>query len=289
MSTAYAQRFIPTRDRLRIFVRDYAPVASERGVPVLCLHGLTRNSADFENVAPAIAAQGRRVLAIDARGRGRSDYDPMPVRYRPDVYVEDVLEVLDALDVPQAVFIGTSMGGVMTMMIAAKTPDRIAAAVLNDIGPVLDMTGVKRIAAYVGTSLVYESWDATVDALAATQDIAFPGRDRAYWQAWARRTAEQRDDGRIAMSYDPAIAQAFRATSGLPAPDLSALFAALRSKPLLVVRGALSDLLAPAGVEAMRRIKPDLEFVEVPQVGHAPMLDEPEARQALQKFLDHVG
>ena len=131
-----------------VYARDYAAMAGR--LPVVCLHGLTRNSADFEAVAPKIAALGRRVIAIDARGRGRSDNDPDATRYRPDVYVGDVLHVLDTLGIPRAVFLGTSMGGIMTMLAATIAPDRIAAAILNDIGAEVDPAGLKRIASYVG-------------------------------------------------------------------------------------------------------------------------------------------
>ena len=279
----YTERFVSIRDRLRLFVRDYA--AEGRTTPVFCIHGLTRNSADFEDVAPFMAAQGHRVLAIDVRGRGRSDYDRVPSRYRADVYTDDVLQVLDALEVGPAVFVGTSMGGIITMLVAAKAPQRIAGAVLNDIGPVVDPAGVARIASYVGKTMSFASWDALADAIRASQALAFPDTGPAFWQAFARRVAEEQD-GRIVFSYDPAIAQAFIATSGVPAPDMRPLFAALRDKPVLVVRGALSDILAPGGVEAMRQIKPDLDYVEVPRVGHAPTLDEPEVRQALSRFLE---
>lgn len=281
----YTERFISIRDGLRLFLRDYAAGDGEKSTPVFCIHGLTRNSADFESVAPFLSDQGRRVLAIDVRGRGRSDHDRIASRYRGDIYADDILEVLDALKLGPAVFLGTSMGGIITMLLAAKAPERIAGAALNDIGPVVDPAGVARIASYVGKTTSFASWDALIEAIRGTQAAAFPDADTAFWRAFAHRVAEERD-GRIAFSYDPAIAQAFVSTSGIPAPDMKPLFAALRDKPVLVIRGALSDILAPAGVEAMRRIKPDLDYVEVPRIGHAPTLDEPAVRQALSRFLD---
>ena len=286
--SAYAERFVSAPDGLKLFVRDYAAVGLSRGAPVLCLHGLTRNSADFEAVAPRLAARGRRVLVPDMRGRGRSDRDPQPGRYRPDVYVRDVLHILDTLDVPQAVFIGTSMGGLIAMLLASLAPERIAAAVLNDVGPVVNAAGLARIADYVGQSGPFASWQAVTNAIRSAQGIAFPDADEDFWNVFARRTARERPDGTIAFDYDPAIANAFSTPAG-PPPDLMPLFSALAVKPLLVVRGALSDILAPEGVEAMRAVKPDLQFVEIPRVGHAPTLEEPEAASALETFLAQIA
>jgi pimeloyl-ACP methyl ester carboxylesterase len=297
---AYAEHFIGVGDGVKVYVRDYAG-AGER-VPVLCLHGLTRNSADFEGVAPRMVALGRRVLALDVRGRGRSDRDPKPERYRPDIYAQDVLGVLNKLDVPRAVFVGTSMGGVITMILSTTAPNRIAAAVLNDIGAEVDPRGLARIAGYVGKSGPVNSWKEMTAAVRASQSVAFPDRDEANWQillrrltgrpsfwdVFARRVAEELPDGRVALAYDPAIANAFKANSSAPPPTMMPLFRALAKKPVLLVRGAISDLLSPATVAAMREAKPDLEYAEVPNTGHAPTLEEPEAWNAIAAFLARV-
>ena len=158
----FEERSVSTPDDLTLFARDYAAVGAPRGAPVLCLHGLTRSSADFEIVAPRLATQGRRVIAPDIRGRGRSDRDPQPLRYRPDIYVQDVLTLLDELGIAEAVVVGTSMGGLMAMLLAALVPARITAAVLNDVGPVISPAGLARIAAYVGKSAAFVSWDAVL-------------------------------------------------------------------------------------------------------------------------------
>jgi pimeloyl-ACP methyl ester carboxylesterase len=284
----YTERFITVPDGLRIFVRDYPAQGQAQGVPVVCLHGLTRNSADFDALAPAIAARGRRVLALDMRGRGRSDFDPDPTRYRPDVYVTDVLAVLDQTGVERAVFIGTSMGGLITMVLSAIAVQRIAGAILNDIGPVVDPAGLKRIAGYVGKTGPFNSWEDFIDAVRTTQSAAFPDADETLWRTFARRTGRETADGKVTFNYDPAIAQAFNAPPPSPAPDLMPLFAALAGRPVLVLRGALSDILAPEGFEAMRAVKPDLQVAEIPRVGHAPTLDEPAARLAIQAFLSHI-
>jgi pimeloyl-ACP methyl ester carboxylesterase len=284
----YTHRPIPTRDGLNLFLREYPPTGEARGLPVLCLHGLTRNSADFEGIAPGIAALGRRVLALDIRGRGWSDRDPDPTRYRPDIYAQDVLDALDTLGIARAVFIGTSMGGVITMLVAVQAPARVAAAVLNDVGPELNPAGLARIVNYVGKTEPVRSWDEMAAAVKASQGIAFPDADDAFWQTFARRVAQQLPDGSIALAYDPAIAKAIARPQPVPPPSLIPLFEALAKMPVLVIRGALSDVLSPEGVAVMRNIKPDLETAEVPRVGHAPTLEEPEARNALAAFLVRV-
>jgi pimeloyl-ACP methyl ester carboxylesterase len=284
----YVQRPIPTPDGLNLFLREYAAERGVRGLPVLCLHGLTRNSADFEGVAPRIAALGRRVFALDTRGRGWSDRDPQPERYRADVYAQDVLRALDTLGVPRAVLVGTSMGGIITMLVAAMAPARIAAAVLNDIGPQIEPRGIARIAGYVGKTGPLASWDEMVAAVKESQGAAFPDADDTFWRAFARRVAQELPDKRVAFAYDPAIALAFAQPQATPPPSLVPVFEILAKVPVLVVRGALSDILSPDGVAAMRAIKSDLEVVEVPRVGHAPTLEEPEAWGALAKFLARV-
>lgn len=278
---------IATGDGIRVYARDYLCEGALK-LPVVCLHGLTRNSADFEAVAPMIAGLGRRVVAIDARGRGKSDNDPEPARYRPDTYVADTLRVMDTLNVPCAVFLGTSMGGIMTMIAASAAPARVAAAILNDIGPLLDPRGIARIASYVGKSGPVASWYDMTAAVRAIGETAFPGRDDEFWTTFARRIAREREDGQIEFAYDPLIAQAFAAPPAEPPPSLIPHFEALAQMPVLLVRGALSDLLSPEGVATMRRIKPDLELVEVADVGHAPTLEEPQAWDAIAAFLARV-
>jgi pimeloyl-ACP methyl ester carboxylesterase len=283
----FEEHAVRTVDGLSLHVRDYAPLAPANGAPVLCLHGLTRNARDFEVIAPRIAGLGRRVIVPDMRGRGRSDYDPDPAHYVPAIYAQDVLTLCDALDVREAVFIGTSMGGLITMVVAALARERVAATVLNDIGPKLESAGLARIASYVGQIQPVANWAAAAETSRALNGSAFPEKldDDAYWDRMARRTFRARDDGRIEFDYDPNIALAFTDPQSGPPVDLTPLFQALADKPVLSVRGALSDLLSPDGVAQMRSVKPDLVAVDVPGVGHAPLLDEPEAWDAVLDFL----
>jgi pimeloyl-ACP methyl ester carboxylesterase len=278
----YTERFLRVPDGLSLFARDYAPQGAAAATPVLCLHGLTRNSVDFDVLAGRIAVLGRRVIVPDMRGRGRSDNDPVPDRYRPNIYVTDTVAWLDALEISRAVFIGTSMGGIITMLAAVIAQPRIAAAVLNDIGPEIDPRGIARIGSYVGKEGPFASWDEAIAAVSEAQRDNFPDRDDAFWQSFARRVMRERD-GRVEFAYDPAIASTFG--GGAAPASMAPLFEALARVPVLVIRGALSDLLSPAGVETMKRVKPDLQYVEVPGVGHAPTLNESVSWNAIEKFL----
>ncbi|MEZ5996312.1 MAG: alpha/beta hydrolase [Hyphomonadaceae bacterium] len=284
----FDERVIATIDGLALYARDYPPLAPETGLPVICLHGLTRNSRDFETIAPRVAALGRRVIAPDMRGRGQSANDPDPAHYVPTVYAQDVLRLMDVLEIPRAVFVGTSMGGIITMVVGATAPDRVAASILNDVGPRLDAAGLTRIASYVGRTQPVASWNEAAGAVRAIAGTAYPERldDEAFWLSFASRTFREREDGLLETDYDPHIALAFADFDAeAPPPDMTPLFQALAAKPMLSVRGEISDLLSAEIVEAMKALKPDLETVTIESIGHAPMLDEPEAWDAILDFL----
>ncbi|MGE3142447.1 MAG: alpha/beta fold hydrolase [Hyphomonadaceae bacterium] len=282
-----ASRRIAVGDGLFLEAHDYAPEPPETGLPVICLHGLTRNARDFEIVAPRIAALGRRVVALSMRGRGGSDRDSDPARYAPPIYVQDVIKALDALEIERAVFIGTSMGGIITMALAAVAGGRVGAAALNDIGPVIEAAGLARIGTYVGRGEPVSDWAEAANAVKAVNGAAFPREaDNAeFWLRFAKRTYRAGADGRPAPDCDPAIAQGFGQTQSGPPADLTPLFQALAQRPVLIVRGALSDILSADGLARMRALKPDLVSMEVPDIGHAPTLEEPEAWDALLDFL----
>ncbi len=284
----FEERIVATIDGLSLYARDYPPLLPETGLPVVCLHGLTRNSRDFEVIAPRIAALGRRVIVPDMRGRGQSANDPDPAHYVPAVYAQDVLKLLDTLEIPRAVFIGTSMGGLIMMVLATIAPDRIAASVLNDVGPRLSTAGLGRIASYVGRSQPVGSWIEAAEAVRAVNGTAFPERadDDAFWMRAARRTFRERDDGQLETDYDPHIALAFADfDEDATPPDLTPLFQALSAKPVLSVRGGLSDILTPEGVAHMKSINPALETATIENIGHAPSLDEPDSWDAILDFL----
>lgn len=284
----FEERIVATIDGLSLYARDYPPLLPETGLPVICLHGLTRNSRDFEVVAPRIAALGRRVIAPDMRGRGQSANDPDPAHYVPAVYAQDVLKLMDALDIPRAVFVGTSMGGLIMMVLATIAPDRIAASVLNDVGPRLSTAGLGRIASYVGRSQPVASWAEAAEAVRSINGSAYPERadDDAFWLRAARRTFRERDDGQLETDYDPHIALAFADfDEDATPPDLTPLFQALSAKPVLSIRGGLSDILTVEGVAHMKSTNPNLETATIENIGHAPALDEPDAWDAILDFL----
>ena len=278
---AFHDRFVVTADGLRLHFRDYAGASGK--LPLLCLHGLTRNARDFaafaEDYSPA-----RRVIALDFRGRGMSDYDPLPARYTPMTYAADVIVLLDQLAIERAVFVGTSLGGLVTMTLAAMAPQRITGAILNDIGPEMSAEGLDRIGSYVGKGGPFATWDEAADALARINGNAHPNYSHYDWVKMARRVCRQRQ-GRIVFDYDRAIALPFQTKGPAPRVDLWPLFRALAEKPLLVVRGERSDLLSAAALERMQAAVPDMKSVTVPGVGHAPMLDEPEACATIGSFL----
>jgi pimeloyl-ACP methyl ester carboxylesterase len=285
MSDLFVSRLFHTSDGLKLEYRDYRAAEPATGAPVLCLHGLTRNNRDFEELAPMIAASGRRVLVPSQRGRGASDADPSPDRYHPGTYAADMLGLLSSLDIPRAIFIGTSMGGLMTMICAALAPTRVAAAVLNDVGPEVDPKGLARIRGYVGRAEAPAGWDQAAAACRAINGSAFPNETGSeFWLKVARRIFWEPAPGRIVLQYDPAISQVVNTPAVVP-PDLWPLFDALKPIPALVIRGALSDILMVSTVEEMQRRKPDLVVADVPDVGHAPFLTEPAAWSAIRSFL----
>ncbi|MCR9128432.1 MAG: alpha/beta hydrolase [Alphaproteobacteria bacterium] len=284
--TAYSEHFFTAPDGVKTYYRRYPASGAGDKLPALCMHGLTRNSRDFEDVAPRIAAAGRTVIAVDVRGRGRSDYDPKPENYNPGVYVQDMLGLLDEARIERVAAVGTSMGGLMTMIMAASRPGVVASAVLNDIGPVIDPKGLKRIQGYVGGAGPFDSWDEAAEAVRGINGVAFPNETgHAFWLAFARRVCRQREDGTVAFDYDKAISQPVQAGDVAP-PDLWPFFDALAPVPILLVRGALTDLLAEDTVQEMSRRSPSMSRVDVPNVGHAPLLTEPVAAEAIDAFLD---
>jgi pimeloyl-ACP methyl ester carboxylesterase len=277
----YEERYFVVRDGLKLHFRDY-PGSSGRP-PILCLHGLTRNSNDFAEFAERYSPEFR-VLALDFRGRGESQYDPLPMRYNPLTYAGDVIELLDQLDVPQAVFVGTSLGGLVTMTVGAMARGRIAAAILNDVGPDIDITGITRILSYVGKDVRFRSWDEAADVIASNNRGSFDRYSHQDWVAMAKRNCRE-ENGEIRFDYDMAIAEPFKTAGPTPHVDLWPLFRSLGQTPLLIVRGAKSDLLTAETAARMQQEVPDMKLATVPGVGHAPELNEPEAVAAIDAFL----
>ena len=256
--------------------------------PAICIHGLTRNAADFDELAPRIAATGRDVVCFNLRGRGPSDYDPDYKNYFPTTYRDDVIAALEHLNFEKAVFIGTSLGGITTMLVNELAPARVAAAVINDVGPELAPEGIARIAGYVGgSSGPLETIEEAANCIRAINEVAFPDLTDTEWESFARRTFRRNNDGGWVLYYDANIARAL-AEAG-PAPDLWPAFESLKETPTLIIRGAISDLLSPAIIEKMRAVHPHFEYIEVANRGHAPMMTEPDAWAGIKSFLSAIG
>lgn len=281
----YRDEYFRVSDGLRLHYRDYPGSATRP--PLLCLPGLTRNARDFAHIGERHAPRWR-VLALDFRGRASSDRDPQPLRYNPLTYAADVIQLLDHLRLPSAIFVGTSLGGLVTMTVAGLAPQRVAAAILNDVGPELSQVGLDRIAGYVGKPARFADWDEAARAIAANNRSVPERYAHADWLRMARRTCRE-TDGAVVFDYDLAVALPFTVTGATPKIDMWPLFHALARHPLLVVRGEVSDLLSAEAVEKMRHAAPDATFVTVPGSGHAPELDEPAALAAIDAFLDRIG
>lgn len=260
------------------------------GPPVLCLPGLTRNHRDFDAVAERLKVRFR-VLRLDARGRGGSDRAEDPqTEYQLPVEAGDVLALVDHLGLNRAAVIGTSRGGMLAGLVAAMRPGLVIAAAVNDVGPRIEMAGLRRIAGYVGGAPP-ESFADAAEGLKAANEAHFPGVSLARWQTHARATYDA-EDGRLVLAYDPAIAEMTRAgVADLTEDHIDAtpVFAALAAVPLLVIRGGNSDLFSDATAQAMVEGRDAAALVTVPDRGHAPFLDEPEAVAALDDFLDRYA
>ena len=280
--TWQAHRYRSGDGRLDLHAREY-PGA---GPALLLMHGLTRNAADFEGLAAHL--KGRyRLIVPDQRGRGLSDYDPDAANYRPDVYVADMWALLDSLQIDRAGLIGTSLGGLMAMIMGAAKPDRVSAIVLNDVGTELMEEGIERIRSYTGQTNEMGDWGEAANRCKAINAAALPDLTHPDWLAFARRVCIEGPDGNVVFAYDPAISEGLDEDqpSAVPA-DLWPVWDMIDTMPALVLRGEISDLLSPATVAEMRRRHSgSFESVVVPKRGHAPLLDEPVALKAIDAFV----
>ena len=279
--------FITAPDGLKLHVHAHGDCNRP---PVVCLPGLSRSTLDFDMLASALANDAERpryVLAIDSRGRGQSEYDRDAGNYTVAVELADVLAVLTALEIEPAVFVGTSRGGILAMLLAAVRPAAITGVVLNDIGPVIEIKGLVRIKSYVGRLPQPKSFDEGAEILRQLFSAQFPKLTAADWQAFARRTFEQHTTGTLKPRHDPKLAEIFKSMDLERAlPPLWKEFDALGSVPVMVIRGSNSDVLSAETVEAMRARRSDLDAFEVPDQGHAPLLMEPDVIGRIAAFID---
>ncbi len=269
-------------DGLRLHYRDYP--GSEHRPPIICIPGLTRNARDFEGVAERLSPDWR-VICADLRGRGESAHAKDPMTYVPPTYVEDIEALIAQLGLGRFILFGTSLGGLVTMLLSLRHGDRIAAAMINDIGPVIEPHGIERIKGYVGKSHSWPTWLHAARFFSEAQRDVFPKWDLDQWLVFAKRLCRLSSGGRVVLDYDMRIAEPFRIQGGDTGTDLWTALVGLSSTPLLVVRGEMSDLLTDATLARMHAEMPLMESVTVPEVGHAPTLDEQEAVEAIDRLL----
>jgi pimeloyl-ACP methyl ester carboxylesterase len=277
----FRERRILAEDGLSLYTRDYESPQSDRAA-VLCLPGMTRNSKDFDHLAPLLALH-RRVVCPDFRGRGLSEYDPDWRKYEPLTYISDILHLLAALNIHKLIVIGTSLGGALAMGLAVARPTILAGVVLNDIGPELGSEGIERILDYVATDRPQPTWEAAgaeMQRMFGYLELGEPEN----WQRMARATYREGADGQLHFDWDVRLARAARKTMR-ERMDLWPYFRALRPIPTLALRGEKSAVLSAEGLARMKAEKPDLITVTVPEVGHTPNLGEPVAAMALANFL----
>ena len=288
----YQELYWRSRDGLALYARDY-PAALDRALgrcPVICIPGLTRNSADFDAIARVIAASGRRVLAVDLRGRAHSERATRASSYNASTYAADVLELMRGLAIPRAVFVGTSLGVLVTITAAAKRSGAVAAAILNDAGPEVPKAALERIGKYAGKPVPPMSRADATGYIERIGKVAYPRYAQADWDAMVDRLFRVRDDGLLVLDYDPAVVRTAKPfLLRLLRPLLWRAYRKLAMhRPVLILRGELSDVLDADIAARMAAVSSAVRLVEVAGVGHAPDLSEPQVRAAVHAFLEAV-
>ncbi len=288
MSDQFRDAFCQSADGLKLHAKTIGPEDSP-ALPVLCLPGLTRTADDFDDIARALAldpAAPRRVVSIDYRGRGLSDYDKDPAKYTVPIEMGDVLAIVASLGISRTILLGTSRGGLISMVLAATQPQLLAGVIMNDIGPALEMDGLMKIKGYIAAPPPRKTWEEAARGLKDLFNNVFPSLTDAEWMAWARRAFREKPDGSgLERTYDLRLAQGFADLDPTnPLPPAWELFDKLAGIPLMLVHGGLSDLLSPRGVQDMQLRRPDIDLVEVPDQGHAPLLADKPTIDRIKSF-----
>lgn len=284
---AYTDGYWWSNDGLRLHYRDYAGDDPARP-PILCIPGLTRNARDFEGLAERLAGAWR-LLCVDLRGRGESAYAKDPMTYVPLTYVQDLEALLRGLAIDRFVLAGTSMGGLLAMLLGAAEAERLDGLILNDVGADLDEAGLARIRATVGRSSTWPTWVHAARDFADLHREAFPDRGLEEWLVFAKRMARIGSAGRIVPDYDMRIAEPFKLGSPIAGLDMWGAWRAMTGVPALIVRGATSDILSPDTMARMLSANAAAEAVTIPGIGHAPTLDETDAQAAIDRLLARIG
>ncbi len=288
MENSTAINFVSS-DGLNLYARDYSAhqLSTKMDKKVLlCIPGLTRNSLDYQSFSDTFKSQ-YRVIAVDLRGRGNSEYDPNQDNYQPLVYARDIIELIDYLNLSDVTLVGTSLGGIVSILVANFIPELINSIVLNDIGPEINPAGLDRIRSYVGKTASVESWEEAVIQSKKINELELPDMTEQAWLIFTRGLYRVLACGKIELAYDPKIAASIKASGeGKPLIDLWPQFEVLGDKPILVIRGEFSDILDCQCVTKMKVINAQLTYCEVKNRGHAPLLNEPQSLSALKKFFE---
>jgi pimeloyl-ACP methyl ester carboxylesterase len=278
---AYENCYWLSADGLKLHYRLYP--GDEVLPPVLCLPGLTRNARDYDALAARLAGR-RQVIAVDFRGRGKSDYAKDPMTYVPATYVADVQALLAERGITRFVAVGTSLGGIVTMLLA-QAGAGVAAALLNDVGPEIEATGISRIRGYVGKGSSCPTWMHAARTLQDGHADVYPDWKIEDWLAMAKRVYRLTSSGRIVLDYDLKIAEPFKTPGNESGPDMWAALSSLRAVPVLIARGGRSDVLSQPVAERMLAALDRGELVTLPGVGHAPTLSEPALQEPIDRLL----
>ncbi|MBD3730700.1 MAG: alpha/beta hydrolase [Sphingomonadales bacterium] len=283
---AWADQYWSSPDGLKLHYRDYP--GPDGALPVLCLHGLTRNARDFGSLAEHLAPR-HRVIVPELRGRGDSEYARDTDSYTPLTYAADVEALLAELALGRFAVVGTSLGGLLAMMLASADVSRLAGVVLNDIGPTIEEDGLARIRSYVGQGRSFPTWMHAARAMQESSGAAFPEYGIEQWIAMAKRCMAIGQSGRIVFDYDMGIADPFSRPGGEAGVDLWPALETLKQTPVTILRGEFSDVLSEATLQEMLRRLPLAEAATVARVGHAPMLDEDDAVAAIDALLERAA
>jgi len=298
---SYTEHFYHGHRGLKLYFRCYGSGSEV----LLCLPGLTRNCKDFESIAEHLS-RCWKVITPDLRGRGRSERDPKRAHYNVRTYARDVWRLLDETGIERAAVIGTSLGGLIAMLMAEQRPQRLRALVLNDIGPEIPAQAAARILQYAGRTPPLKDWSAAAEHARKTHELSYPGMRDDFWRDYVRLSYRDNAEGRPEPDMDAAIAEVLRNPPAfhkwirwlhrhgllqrLDGADLDPWnsFRAV-TMPCLLLHGVLSDVLTADIVKRMQAVKPDLEVVTLPDRGHVPLLDEPAARSAIDEFLQRTS
>lgn len=294
MMRNFQERRFSASDGLQLYARDYGhdDPRAQQAIPIVCLPGLSRNSRDFHLLASHLSSQAdtpRRVIALDYRGRGLSDWDADKSHYQLPVEAQDVLTACTALDIPQAIFIGTSRGGLILHLIAAMRPAVLKGVILNDIGPVIEIAGLLQIRQYLEAQPVLSSWEEATDSLKRLHGAAFPSLEPEDWRDMADAIFREKD-GAIVADFDPALIEPLKNLDpDTPLADLWDLYDGLKQIPLMTIRGEHSTILSVETFKAMASRHPHMASVIAGGQGHAPLLHRPDLLTEITTFINRIS